>query len=313
MSQEEDRIRQLYEIAKLYYEDKLSQYEISKIFKVSKATISRCLSEAEDKNIVQMKVVDILGTTKRIEKELENKYKFKKAIVSYASSDDINVIKKSIGKEAAMYITDLIKENQSIGIAWGTTLLEMINSLQPKNFQNLSVVELIGSIGHISVKFDASELARKFAENFGAQRLILQSPAFVNSIQMKNLISSEINIQKVLEMGKEVNIAIVGIGEVNQNSLIYQALNFSESEINEILNSPAVGDICFNFFDIDGNKCNFSFDDKIIGIKMNDFKKINYRIGIAGGVNKISAIKGAINKSIINVLITDKHTASRLL
>ena len=313
MIEGKEKLQQLYEIAKLYYEEKLSQDDIARIFKVSRATVSRSLAEAEEKNIVQIKVVDLLGSSKKTAQEIEKKYGLKKVIVAHAPYESSEIVKRNIGREAAKYIVDLVREKQSIGIAWGTTILEMVKSLHPKHVESLNVVELIGSAGHISTEFTASELARRFAENFSAKRFVLQSPALVSSIDLKNSLISEKNIREVMEMGKRVDVAIVGIGAIDYNSPVYRALNLSQKDMNEILAADAVGDICFRFFDIDGNKCKLSFDERLIGIDLDDFKKIGLRIGVAGGENKVESIRGAISNLIINVLVTDRFTANELL
>ena len=98
----EDKFNQLYSIAKLYYEEKMSQDEIAAIFNIFRATVSRSLVEAEKKNIVQIKVVDLLGLSRDFEEKLEKKHDLKKAVVAFAPYKDSEIIRRSIGMEAAV-------------------------------------------------------------------------------------------------------------------------------------------------------------------------------------------------------------------
>ncbi len=309
----EDKFNQLYSIAKLYYEEKMSQDEIAAIFNISRATVSRCLVEAEKKNIVQIKVVDLLGLSRGFEEKLEKKYDLKKAVVAFAPYKDSEIIRRSIGMEAANFLNSFIKDNQSIGLAWGATLQEIVKSLQPKSIKNLNIVELIGNMGRIANKYDVSEIARRFATNFNAKRFVLQAPGLVSSTVIKKALLSEKNIIDVMNMGKKADIVIVGIGAVDYRSQIYKTLNFSKKDLTEILTSNAIGDICFRFFSGEGMERKFSFDDRIVGIDLTDFKKIPLRIGIAGGENKVAPIRGALLGSYINILITDNYTSQHLV
>jgi len=313
MKKEEKKIKWLYEVAKLYYEEHFSQDEISDFLKVSRATVSRGLAEAEERGIVQITVIDRLGISDKIAQQIEKKYGLAKAIIAHAPYKRRDIIKKNIGREAAKYISEVIADKRSVGIAWGTTLYEMVKCLRPMDIDNLDIIELTGSTGHISSEFAASELARIFAENFGARRFVLQAPALVSNVDIKNAMLLDKNISEVMEKGRNVDVAMIGIGSIDGESPVYKVLNLTESDIDEIIASNVVGDICFRFFDDKGNKVKLSFDERIIGIELDDFKKIGTRIGIAGGENKIMLIKAALVGSLINVLITDNFTANELL
>ena len=52
---------------------------------------------------------------------------------------------------------------------------------------------------------------------------------------------------------------------------------------------------------------------RLITVKLMQLKKMKHVIGIAGGSEKIKAIRGAITGGIIHSLITDETTALKLL
>jgi len=51
----------------------------------------------------------------------------------------------------------------------------------------------------------------------------------------------------------------------------------------------------------------------VIGISIEGLKQIDTVVGIAGGDEKVNVIKGALNGQLIDVLITDNHTAKYLV
>lgn len=303
----------LYEISKLHYMDKISQKELASIYKVSTATISRTLQEAQDLEIVSIKVNDVFGAKRRLENGLESKYKLKKAIVSFAAGSDENLIKNIIGKSAASFINEIIQENMAIGIAWGSSLYEMVKFLKPKPLNNLKVVDLIGSIGKLFSNTNASELARKFAQNFNARNYFLNSLAMVQNRQTKEYLMKEKEIKDVLDMAKELDMAIVSIGTVSFNSIMIKDLKIDKDVIEDIKSRGALGDICFRFFDKKGNKVQTEFDNRIVGIGLEDFKKVKIKVCVSGGLSKLEAIEAALNNKLVDILITDNMVAEGLL
>ncbi|MGB8461693.1 MAG: sugar-binding domain-containing protein, partial [Priestia megaterium] len=75
----------------------------------------------------------------------------------------------------------------------------------------------------------------------------------------------------------------------------------------------AVGDICSRFFDKDGQICNESLDERTLGLDLEELKKKEYAILVAGGDQKIDSIYGALQGNFANVLVTDQFTARFLL
>jgi deoxyribonucleoside regulator len=56
-----------------------------------------------------------------------------------------------------------------------------------------------------------------------------------------------------------------------------------------------------------------SLMDRVIGIDLSTLSKAKRVVGIAGGIRKTAAIHAALKAKRINVLITDRATAERLL
>ncbi len=86
---------------------------------------------------------------------------------------------------------------------------------------------------------------------------------------------------------------------------------FSANERASLASKGAIGDICLQYFNSDGEILSTPLADRVIGIKFLQLKKIKHVIGIAGGKRKIDAIRGALSGRWINVLVTrSRHRQS---
>jgi deoxyribonucleoside regulator len=243
---------------------------------------------------------------------LYEKFKLKKAVVASVPQFEDHIIKNYLGEKTAEYLHEIVKDNDIIGVTWGTTLYHVAIELKQKFVKDVKVVQLKGGVSHSETNTYASEILYLFGKAFNTTPLHLPLPAIVDQVVVKQAMEADRHIGKILEMGKQANIAIFTIGHVKSDSLLFQLGYFTESDL-ETLNGKAVGDICSRFFDKDGNICNESLNDRTLGINLEDLKKKDYSILVAGGPNKIGGIYGALKGRFANVLITDQFTAQFLL
>ena len=109
-------------------------------------------------------------------------------------------------------------------------------------------------------------------------------------------------------------MALVGIGALHPSRLLAQSGNiFSEEELRTLDELGAVGDLCLRFFDADGKPVASPFDERVIGVTLDELRRVPRSVGIAGTATKLEAIRGALAGGWINVLITDRFTAERLV
>ena len=88
---------------------------------------------------------------------------------------------------------------------------------------------------------------------------------------------------------------------------------FSPRELANLTDSGAVGDMSLRFFDAEGAYVKSSLDDRVIGMTLEELAEVDRVMALAGGKAKTEAIRGALKTGIIDLLITDKFTAQRLI
>ena len=303
----------LVEAAKLYYEHQLSQEEISKKLGVSRPTISRLLQQARETGIVRIEIVDPSEIGTRLEAALIKKFKLKKVTVVPNDTNDTKIIKKRLGKAAVLLVDQLISEGTVLGISWGTTMQEIARQLRPRRVKDMIVVQLNGGISRAEIDTHASEIAKAISESYKAIPYLMPLPAVVDSADLKKVILSDKNISYTLDLGRKADIALFTIGSFGYNSVLVKADYFEPIEVDELLQSGAVGDICSRILKADGTICSKDLNNRTIGIELEEIKKKPYSIAVAGGKEKLAAIQAGLKGKWFNSLITDEWIAIELL
>lgn len=302
----------LVEAARLYYEHDFSQQEIAQKLGVSRPGVSRLLNKAREVGIVRIEITDPLDSGIKIERDLKNKYDLKKIAV-IPEDDRMTIIKKRLGQAAVKMLNDLITDNFVLGVSWGTTMQEVARHMSAKKTKNFNVVQLNGGVSKAAYDTHASEIAQMIGEKLEATPYLLPLPAIVDSPEVKRVITSDKNIARTLELGKKATVAIFTIGLFNENSVLVKADYFEDKEIKSLLRKGAIGDICSRIIDHRGRICSSSLNDRTIGIELHDLVKKPYSIAVAGGKEKLPAIRSALRGKWFNCLITDGWIASELM
>jgi DNA-binding transcriptional regulator LsrR (DeoR family) len=121
-------------------------------------------------------------------------------------------------------------------------------------------------------------------------------------------------VSNVLEQAKSANLAVMGIGAPRLDSILMREGRIvTEQDLETLKNNGAVGDINLRFFDENGKLVQSNFDRRVIGLTLDEIKRIERVIGVAGGAAKVSAIRGALAGRLVDVLVTDQITAQQVL
>jgi len=312
MAQSDIDISLLFEAARLYYQHDLSQQQIAQKIGISRPGVSRLLQRAREKGIVRIEIIDPFQMGTQLEQELQVRFNLNKVIVVPADERP-QVLKRHLGQAAHNYIESLLKDNMILGVSWGTTMQEMARAVLPKRLKNLTVVQLNGGVSKAAYDTHASEIAQRIGSKYNATPYLLPLPAIVDSAELKNSIISDKNIARTLRLANQSNIAIYTIGLFNTDSVLVKADYFEKKEITALMNRGAIGDICSRIIDREGNICSKSLDERTIGIELNDLAKKKHAIAVAGGLDKLPAIRAALIGRWMNTLIVDDRVAAELL
>jgi DNA-binding transcriptional regulator LsrR (DeoR family) len=310
-----DELRLMAKIAMLYYERGLKQSQIAQQLQISQATISRLLKRAQEEQIVRISVRVPVGAFPELEDQIEKIYAIKEAVVVDCLSDDDQIL-RDLGAAAAFYLETTLKSGEVLGISsWSSTLLAMVDAMDPfpRHFK-AQVIQILGGSGNPGSAHHAVQLVRRLANLVNGEGHFLPAPGVTGSPEAQRAFLEDAYVRDALKRFDEVTLALVGIGSVDPSQLLALSGNvFSPEELDQLRQQGAVGDVCLRFFDVNGNPIENVLDNRVIGMQLEQLRKVERSVGIAGGKRKFEAIRGALRGKLVNVLITDRRTAERLV
>jgi DNA-binding transcriptional regulator LsrR (DeoR family) len=312
----DERLRLMTKVARLYHEHDVRQPEIARRLHISQARVSRLLKQAEEEGIVRTTVVIPAGVQTGLEDALEEAYGLREAVVVESMDTTDDGVIYDLGVAAGAYLEMTLTGGDVVGMSsWSATLLAAVDAMRPLSRTGAErVVQLMGGVGNPSAEAHAARLTQRFAELTGASPTFLLAPGIAASVEARDAIVSDQYVSQALAGLEQVTLALVGIGALEPSALLQRSGNiFSERELAALGARGAVGDICLRFFDADGARVASDVDRRVIGVTLDQLKRVDRCVGVAGSERKYEAIRGALLGAWVNVLITDRVTAERLL
>jgi DNA-binding transcriptional regulator LsrR (DeoR family) len=202
----------------------------------------------------------------------------------------------------------------TLAVCLGRSSYEVINAFRPITQARVNVAQAMGSIPTAIPDLDSAALAQQLARKLGGQILLLSSPLFVNSPAAAELLRSQPAIERTLKAARKANIALVGIGGMNADTSHYiDAQLMTAGQLRQLEVEGAVGDIGGKFIRESGELHPCIINSCMIGLSLDELRRIPNTIAVAAGTAKVRPILGALRSGVVNALCTDQQTAAELV
>jgi deoxyribonucleoside regulator len=312
----DEREETLATVASLYYKLNQSQAEIADRFGVSTSKISRMLKEARDRGIVDIRIHMPIPRDMVLEQELCAAFGLRDALVLQSGPDaGEDALLRATGQLAASYLhrtIPLLARGSSIGVAWGTSVFAAISVVGDLSDQAIDVVQIMGGVGSQTV--DSPDIARILAVKLGGRHYDLHAPILVEQAASRDILCAEPAVREGLLRARVARLIVAGIGSVqDRGSSFLRAGLLTRSDLANLRSQGAVGEMVGRFYKIDGTMDGIDINHRIIGVDLDDLRRVPYSLAVARGLHKVEAILGALYGRYVSVLATDDLTARGVL
>jgi DNA-binding transcriptional regulator LsrR (DeoR family) len=318
MTSATDHNRLLVKIARLYYEHDMTQGEIGKRLRLSRQKVQRLVHQARDRGVVRIGIRPIMGIFSDLEKGLEEQFGLREAVVVETGAyDNQPTVAREVGVGAADYLIRVVQSHDRIVLSWGGSLLGMVNTLShhpPMELRDVTVIQGLGGLADPNNEIHAADLTRRLSRSLGGKALLLPAPGVAGNQTAREAHCGDPHVAGVLQQARAANLAFMGIGAPRPESILVQEGTIvTWQELAALKKLGAVGDINLRYFDDRGRKVPSGLDDRVIGLTLEEIRKIDHVVGVAGGKEKFGAIRAALRGKLVDVLVTDHITAQQLL
>ena len=277
-------------IAYYYYEAGQTQDQIAQRLGISRQRVNRILAECIERGIVRITVDRSPEEYFASESALEEKYRLK--AVRLAHSLGADQLYGNLGVVAGQYLKSIVKRGDIIGCVPGRGVAGLVDNMPQMERTGLTVTQLMGSESRREYNLEVDSILHRFARKLSALPQPLYAPVLVSNAELRESIVREPYYQEAYAVMKRCTVAVVGIGTATTYEQYITGANRQPGTAAAGAAAP-VGEICTHCFDADGQPVEFPFSNRILAISREDYKNIPTRIGIAGGPEKLAAIRAA--------------------
>ncbi len=300
------------EIASLYHYQNVTQEELSRRFSMSRAKISRLLKRAREEGVVEIRVHQHPGVSSELEGEFVARFGIDRLLVSL-DQRDAEAQRVAVAGLVASHLAKTLTDGMIVATGMGRNVAAVADCVLPTH-RAVTFVCAIGGSVRAGEHMNPDHICRRLAVRFGGESETLYAPALVANAALRDELYRNDTVKLVLDRARRADAALVGIGDLSEDSNLVRMGWFSPQEVAEARLAGTIGDIMgYDFIDIYGRSSSANMQGRVIGLTTRDLSRIPNVIAIASENTKAAAILGALRTGVINTLATSSTNARTIL
>lgn len=304
------KIERITQVAKLYYNENLTQNEIAKRMNISRPMVSVILSEARSMGIVTITVNDVANSMQLLERRIKERFALKKVIVvsdeAPSSTTDFEV-----AKAACYYCFGGGVDDAVIGVGWGSMigkLTDYAESLDTHMSKTGRIFPLIGGIGASYRSYHTNEIVRVLSAFTGLTADYCYLPAFFDSQAEREYAELLENYRRYKENCAEMDMAIINVS----NYPSYPDLGVVYRYEDLLSKHKAVGRFLAHYYD-EGGKLIAPKIDNVLQATIDELKATKNVVALCSNHLPPASVIGALRVGVINSLVLPETLASKVM
>jgi deoxyribonucleoside regulator len=304
------------QVARLHFDRGLSKVEIATRLGISRFRVARLIDGALSRGLVRIEYRDVPTEDVGLARSVENRFGLD--LCAVAAGPAVDGAASRVIRLAASVLDGLIASGEIIGIAWGSTLAAVVREMPPRSDPSVVVVQLAGGSSQIDRDLEPGQVSRLLADRLGGVHHALFAPAFVESRALRRALLRQPDVADAADRFETISLAIVGIGSMPgasgeaSSSLLRSGVLDAET-VARMVGLGAVGELVVHPFDEAGRFVAPDLAARAMAIGVAELRRTRRVVAVAGGLQKATAIRGALRSGVIRILVTDAPTARAVL
>lgn len=302
----------LIEAAWLYHHEGLNQQDVAERLGLSRATVVALLQEARTSGIVRVVLDESAFGGHRLAVELCRRLGLTAAHVVPDPGPDPEARFRRVVAGGAAWLPSLLAPGDRLGVAWGRTVHDLAEAVEPVRIPDLTVLQLVGSVA-TPYGFTAEACSTLLADRLGARCANLFAPAILSRADLAAELRAEPILAAQLDRLRAVDKLLLSAGSVGLDSHVVLSGIASPDDLARHVAKGAVGVVCGRFIDRDGRPIPDEMETRMIGAPLAALSGLGTAILVVPGHDKVEASLAAIRGGFATHLVTDASVAEALL
>lgn len=303
-----ERLKRLERVARLYYEQNMTQAEIASVMKVSRPLVSRMLDEARREGIVEIRVHrSVPGDSLLLDRAREIHGLSGGYLVSDGRDDAAT--NYALGSAALTLIEEL--GGGRIGLGWGHIIGTMVAILESRPAVRTSITDVCPMIGNSSVSirnYHSNENTRIVAAQTLSQAHYLYTPALVETRSELELLKQTEQYKSALKEWNALSVALVNIGDHPSTPDFASGARFGGL----LAERRAVGRVIAYYFNLDGEIIHSDLD-YVIQIPLEVLRACPNVVGVCSASVSARALRGALATGLLTCVVAREALMEEIL
>jgi deoxyribonucleoside regulator len=301
----------LIEAAWLHYHEALNQSEVADRMGVSRATVVNYLQEARASGLIRVTLAEEPFVRHRLSLALSQRFGLKGARVVPTDAEGVETLSR-VARGAADWLLSLLVPGDRLGVAWGQTVFEVAEQMDPTALSDLEVLQLVGAVPS-PFGFTAEACTTNLARKLSATCVNLFAPAILSSVENAALLRGEPITAGQLERLRTCNKAIFAAGSCLPESHIVGTGVATLDDLRSYVKAGARAVLCGRFVDSAGSHIQGQLDQRIIGVTPDQLRGLEMGLLVSCGPEKVEPMRAVLAGGYATHLVTDHATAEAML
>ena len=296
----------------LHYVGGLTQAAVAKRLGIPSVKAHRRITRAVAEGVVKVTIDGLIAECAALEDRLCDRYGLDICEVAPALGE-VGLPLATLGHAGAGFMRRAIESggHKVIGLSHGRTLLAAVQQLPQINAPGLRFVSLLGGLSR-SYAANPHDVMHRIAEKCGAQAFVMPVPFYANSVEDRIVLLSQPGVRELFDLTGMASLKLVGIGNMSTDAQLVSSGMIEASELAAIRAEGGVAETLGHFFDHNGHVIQTSLTARTLAANL-DAPGNSSIVAIAGGPDKVEAIRAILMSARLRGLITDEMTARALV
>ncbi len=296
----------------LYYVAGNTQDEIARKLGISRQAAQRLVSLSISERLIKVRLDHPIARCMELAAGLKIRYDLRHCEVSPTDPTSASST-LGIAQIAAAELERWLRNPDPaiIGIGTGRTMRAVADQLPAMECPQHKLVALVGT-----TKIDGSasfyDVIIRVSDTVRAPHYPMPLPVVARSVEERQLLTSLESVRSVLALIERADVCFVGVGGVSDSSALVLDGIIGRREAEAMREAGAVGEITGWAFDSQGRILSGSSNDRVASAPLRPGAS-RLMIGVAMGMSRRAALRGALAGKLISGIVTDEATAEHLL